>query len=81
MKHKHTRNLKKEHVMFENVDFFNIILLSRESNEGAIYRTNSDSLRSCLCFVVFRLIFASDFFNSLLVKFYHAEIIMVKHLV
>ena len=26
-------------------------------------RTNPDSLRSCLCFRIFRLNFASDFFN------------------
>ena len=44
-------------------------------------RTNLDSLRSCLCFRIFRLNFASDFFNLLLVRFHHAEIIVVKHLV
>ena len=43
-------------------------------------RTNPDSLRSCLCFRIFRLNFASDFFNLLLVRFYSAEIIVVKHL-
>ena len=31
---------------------FNFILLPRESNGGAICRTNPDSLRSCLCFRV-----------------------------
>ena len=44
-------------------------------------RTNPDSLRSCLCFQVFRLNFASDFFNLLLAKFHQAEIIIVKHLI
>ena len=41
--------------------------------------TNPDSLRSCLCFRVFRFSFASDFFNLLLVRFHQAEIIIVKH--
>ena len=44
-------------------------------------RTNPDSLRSCLCFRVLRLNFASDFFNLLLAGFHQAEIIIVKHLV
>ena len=44
-------------------------------------RTNTDSLRSCLYFRVFRLNFASDFFNLLLAGFHQAEIIMVKHLI
>ena len=43
-------------------------------------RTNPDSLKSCLCFRVFRLNFASDFFNLLLAGFHLAEIIIVKHL-
>ena len=60
-------------------DFF--ILLSRESDGGAMHRTNPDSLTSCLCLRVFRLNFASDFFNLLLVKFHLAEIIVVKHLI
>ena len=38
-------------------DFFIFILLSRESDGGAMRRTNPDSLRSCLCFQVFRLNF------------------------
>ena len=42
-------------------------------------RTNPDSLKSCLCFRVFQLNFASDFFNLLLVRFHQAEIIIVKH--
>ena len=46
-----------------------------------MHRTNPDSLRRCPCFRVFRLNFASDFFNLLLVKFYQAEIIVVKHLI
>ena len=44
-------------------------------------RTNPDSLRSCLCFQVFRLNFASDFFNLLLARFNQAEVIIVKHLI
>ena len=43
-------------------------------------RTNPDLLMSCLCFQVFRLNFASDFFNLLLVRFHQAEIIVMKHL-
>ena len=46
-----------------------------------MHRTNPDSLRSCLCFRVLRLNFASDFFNSLVVRFHEAEIIVVKHLI
>ena len=38
-------------------DFFIFILLSRESDGGAMRRTNPDSLRSYLCFQVFRLNF------------------------
>ena len=46
-----------------------------------MHRTNPDSLiRSCLCFRVFRLKFASDFFNLLLVRFHQPEII-VKHFI
>ena len=44
-------------------------------------KTNLDSHRSCLCFRVFQLSFASDFFNLLLARFHQAEIIVVKHLV
>ena len=33
-----------------------------------MHRTNQDSLRSCPCFRVFRLNFAIDFFNLLLVR-------------
>ena len=44
-------------------------------------RTNSNSLRSCLCFQVFRVSFASDFLNLLLVRFHHVAIIIVKHLI
>ena len=40
-----------------------------------------NSLRSCLYFRVFRLNFASDFFNLLLAGFHQAEIIIVKHLI
>ena len=44
-------------------------------------RTNLDSLTCCLHFRVFRLNFASDFFNLLLVRFHQAKIIVEKHLV
>ena len=45
-------------------------------------RTNPYLLRSCLtCFRVFRLNFASDFFNLLLAGFHQAEIIIPKHLI
>ena len=37
--------------------------------------------RSGVCFPVFRLSFASDFCELLLVKFHQAEIIIVKHLI
>ena len=46
-----------------------------------MHRTNPDSLRSCFYFRVFRLSFASDFFNLLFVRFHQAEIIVVKHLI
>ena len=34
-----------------------------------MHRTNPDSLRSCPCYRVFRLNFASNFLNLLLVRF------------
>ena len=40
-------------------DFFILFLLSKESYKGAIHRTNPDLLRSCICFWVFQLSFAS----------------------
>ena len=46
-----------------------------------MHRTNPDSLRIRLCCQVFRLSFASDFFNLMLVTFYQAEIIIVKYLI
>ena len=46
-----------------------------------MHRKNPDRLRSWPCFRVFRLNFASDFFNLLLVRFHQAEIIVVKHLI
>ena len=46
-----------------------------------MHRTNLESLRSCLCFRVFRQGFASDIFNLLLVRFHEAELITVKHLI
>ena len=44
-------------------------------------RTNPASLRSCPRFRVFRLNFASDFFNLLLVRFRQADTIVMKHLI
>ena len=44
-------------------------------------RTNPDSLRSCLCFQVFRLNFLLDFFILLLAGFHQAETIIMKHLI
>ena len=61
-------------------DFFIFILLSPESDEGTMHKTNPDSLRSCPCFQVYRLNFAFDF-NLLLVRLHQAEIIVVKHLI
>ena len=46
-----------------------------------MHNTNSDSLKSCPCFRVLRLNFAAGFFNSLLVRFHQAEILVVKHLI
>ena len=46
-----------------------------------MHRMNPDSHRSCLCFRVFRLNFASDLLNLLLVRFPQAERIVVKHLI
>ena len=46
-----------------------------------MHRTNPDSLESCFCFRVFRLCFAFDFFNLLLVRFHRAGMIIVKHLI
>ena len=44
-------------------------------------RTNPDLFRSCPCFRVFRLSFAYDFFNLLLVKFHKVEIFIVKRVI
>ena len=44
-------------------------------------RINLDSIRNCLGYRVFRLNFASDFFNMLLAGVHQAEIIIVKHLI
>ena len=46
-----------------------------------MHRTNPDSRRSCLCFQVFPVEISSDFFNLLLARFHHAEIIIVKRLI
>ena len=70
-----------EVTIFGVLDFFILILLSRKSDGGAMHRTNPDLLKSCPCFRVFRLNFASDVFNLLLVTFHQAEIIVVKHLI
>ena len=72
-------NLEHE-VRISNGDFFIFILLSRESDRGAVHRTNpeSHSLGSCFCFRVLRLSFICDFFNLLLVTFHPAEMIIVK---
>ena len=45
-----------------------------------MHGTNPDSLKSCPYFRVFRLNFASYFFNLMLIRFHQAEII-VKHLI
>ena len=46
-----------------------------------MHMKNPDSLRSCLCFRVFRLSFASEFCNLPLGRFHQAEIIIVKRLI
>ena len=47
-----------------------------------MYRTNPESLRSCLCFRVFLLnFFAFDLFGLLLAGFHQAKIIVAKHLI
>ena len=46
-----------------------------------MHKTNPDLIRSCPCFRGFRLNFASDCFNLLLIRFHQAEIIVVKHLI
>ena len=63
------------------IGFFIFILLSRENDRGAIHTTNPHSLRTCLCFLVFRLSFVSDFFNLLLVRFHQAGLAIVEHLI
>ena len=60
---------------------FTFLFSCHEKATKVLHRTNSDSLRSCLCYRVFRLSFASDFFNLLLVRFHQAEIIVAKHLI
>ena len=79
-----TQPRSEPHVKVGNTsddDFFIFIPLLRESDGSAIHRTNPDSLGNCSCFLVFRLSFASDFSNLLLVRFHQAEIIIVKHLI
>ena len=44
-------------------------------------RKNLDSLRSCIFFRVFRLNFAFDFFNLLLVRFHQVKVIVGKYLI
>ena len=74
------KNLFNDHFNY-NFDFFIFLLLSQDSDGDAMLRTNPDSLRSCPCFRVFRLNYASDFFNLQLARFHQAEIIIVKHLI
>ena len=63
------------------IDFFVFVLLSQESDEGAVHRTNPDLLKSCLCLRILRGSFVSGFFNLLLVRLHQAQIIIVKHLI
>ena len=63
------------------IDFFIFILLSRESGGGAIRRTNPDSLRSCLCFYVFRLNFLLTCLIYCLPDSIKQRLIIVKHLI
>ena len=66
-------------VSFNLISFlFIFIFLSRESDRGVTHRTNPDLLRSCLCFRVFQLSFASDSFDLQLVSFHQAKIIIIK---
>ena len=47
---------------------------------GAIHRTNLNLLRSCICFLVFRLSFFAEFFSLLNIGFHRAGIIIVRFL-
>ena len=67
--------------VLDDDNFFIFILLSRESDGGAMRKANPDSLRSCPCFRVLRLNFACDLFDLLLVKFLQVEIIPIEHLI
>ena len=65
-------------------NFYIFILQFRKSIGGAMRRSNPDSLKSCPCFRVSWLSFASDFLNLLLDRFqavFQTEIILVKHLI
>ena len=52
-----------------------------KATEALYIGRNPDSLRSYSCFRVFRLNFASDFFDLLLVTFHQANIIVVERLI
>ena len=51
-----------------------------EKATEALFIQDKSRLRSCPCFQVFRLNFASNFFNLVLVRFHQAEILVVKRL-
>ena len=63
------------------VDFFIFILLSRESDGGAMLGTNPDSLRSCLVSKFSAEILLPTSSICCLLRFHQAEIIVVKHLI
>ena len=62
--------------------FYVFILLSRESDGGAKQRTNPDSLRSCPCFRVFRLNFASDctIYYSICISLLILKLLQIRYL-
>ena len=75
------RKSEKKEAELISIDFFIFILLPRETDRGAIQKTNPDSLKSCLCLRIFLLSFVSYFFNLLLVRFQLAGKIIAKHLI
>ena len=59
--HKDTGWMKRLVVKATDGDDFSIFIpLSRESDGGAMHRTSPDLFRSCFCFRVLQLNFASD---------------------
>ena len=52
------------------------VFFLRSENVVTLPRTNPDSLRSCLCFRVFRLSFASDFFDLLFFRFHQGIVLL-----